>query len=248
MQARRTQDSSFKFVRTLVAAALMPLAVSALAQPTRVAARSRQRGRRRSPAMPTLADSSCPTDFVPSWWRETWARRGTWPYVPTAICTSPSTTTPRTTVGGCTCWRCVTADGDGARRRPAALRPHRRKRYSVGRTGNCTSLPTIASCVSTSPATSSCPRGPRHASCPGCRSGGDHHRKTVVLDGNGAMFVNHRVGDQQLPGRRIGRLESPGVDPCPELPTRAGVWRFSATAVGQTLATGERVSRPSCAT
>jgi len=69
--------------------------------------------------------------------------------------------------------------------------------------------------------------------------GGDHPRKTVVLDGKGNMFVNHASASNncQVANRQ---LESPGVDPCPELPTRAGVGRFSATATNQTLASGER--------
>jgi glucose/arabinose dehydrogenase len=69
--------------------------------------------------------------------------------------------------------------------------------------------------------------------------GGDHQRKTVVLDGRGNMFVNHGSASNscQVANRQ---LQSPGVDPCPELATRAGIWRFSATAAGQTLASGER--------
>jgi glucose/arabinose dehydrogenase len=35
-------------------------------------------------------------------------------------------------------------------------------------------------------------------------------------------------------------LESPGVDPCPELDVRAGVWRFDADTLGQTPMDGER--------
>lgn len=69
--------------------------------------------------------------------------------------------------------------------------------------------------------------------------GGDHQRKTVVLDGKGNMYVNH--GSASNSCQEANRqLESPGVDPCPELAVRAGVWRFSATATGQTLASGVR--------
>ena len=69
--------------------------------------------------------------------------------------------------------------------------------------------------------------------------GGDHPRKTVVIDATGNMFVNHGSASNncQVDNRQ---LESPGVDPCPELPTRAGVWRFSANTVGQTFESGER--------
>jgi len=65
-----------------------------------------------------------------------------------------------------------------------------------------------------------------------------HRAKSIVVRGTD-LFVNHgspsnacQVEDRQ------GR--SPGVDPCPELETRAGIWRFDARRTGQTLANGER--------
>jgi glucose/arabinose dehydrogenase len=71
--------------------------------------------------------------------------------------------------------------------------------------------------------------------------GGDHQRKSIVLDGKGNIYVNHGSASNscQVANRQ---LESPGVDPCPELEVRAGIWRFSATATGQTLASGHRVA------
>jgi glucose/arabinose dehydrogenase len=68
---------------------------------------------------------------------------------------------------------------------------------------------------------------------------GDHDRKTVVPDGNGGLFVNHGSASNscQVANRQ---LESPGIDPCPELAVRAGVWKFSASLPGQTLADGQR--------
>ncbi|MEO6528728.1 MAG: sorbosone dehydrogenase [Gemmatimonadaceae bacterium] len=73
----------------------------------------------------------------------------------------------------------------------------------------------------------------------GLPSTGDHHRKTVVLDGAGGMFVN--IGSMTNSCQVHNRADfSPGIDPCPELPVRAGVWRFSAHATGQTQANGSR--------
>jgi len=71
--------------------------------------------------------------------------------------------------------------------------------------------------------------------------GGDHPRKSIAIDGAGNLFVNHGSASNtcQVANRQ---LESPGMDPCPELETRSGVWRFSATATGQTMANGERWS------
>jgi glucose/arabinose dehydrogenase len=73
----------------------------------------------------------------------------------------------------------------------------------------------------------------------GLTAGEDHHRKTVVLDGAGGMFVN--IGSASNSCQVEDRTDfSPGVDPCPELPVRAGVWRFSATATGQTQSLAAR--------
>jgi glucose/arabinose dehydrogenase len=67
----------------------------------------------------------------------------------------------------------------------------------------------------------------------------DHPRKTVVLDGKGGMFVNIASGSNSC--QAVDRTDfSPGLDPCPELPIRAGVWHFSATATGQTQESGTR--------
>ena len=68
---------------------------------------------------------------------------------------------------------------------------------------------------------------------------GDHISKTVVLGAGQTLFVN--IGSEsnscQEDNREAG---SPGVFPCPELPIRAGVWRFNASGTNQTLANGER--------
>lgn len=69
---------------------------------------------------------------------------------------------------------------------------------------------------------------------------GDHHRKTIVLENDrGGMFVN--IGSASNACQVANRVPfSPGIEPCPELPTRAGVWRFDAGATGQTQASGVR--------
>ena len=66
----------------------------------------------------------------------------------------------------------------------------------------------------------------------------DHISKTIVLDGAN-MFVN--VGSGSNSCQVLDRTDfSPGIDPCPELPVRAGVWRYLADAVGQTHSTANR--------
>jgi len=68
---------------------------------------------------------------------------------------------------------------------------------------------------------------------------GGHTAKTIALDGRGALFVNigSRTNACQQEDRQRG---SRGVDPCTELQTRAGIWRFDANRPGQTQAQGER--------
>ncbi|HSR97281.1 MAG TPA: hypothetical protein VLM79_09540 [Kofleriaceae bacterium] len=68
----------------------------------------------------------------------------------------------------------------------------------------------------------------------------DHAAKTVVLSGP-TMFVN--IGSPSNSCQVANRqLHSPGVLPCRELDTRAGIWAFDASTTGQTLTCGTRVA------
>jgi len=68
----------------------------------------------------------------------------------------------------------------------------------------------------------------------------DHAAKTVVLSGQ-TMFVN--IGSASNSCQVANRqLQSPGVDPCRELETRAGIWSFDAARSDQTLSCGTRVA------
>lgn len=68
---------------------------------------------------------------------------------------------------------------------------------------------------------------------------GGHFAHNLVVDGSGNLFVNvgSATNSCQVSDRSPG---SPGIDPCTELATRAGIWRFSASTVNQTFAQGER--------
>jgi glucose/arabinose dehydrogenase len=67
---------------------------------------------------------------------------------------------------------------------------------------------------------------------------GDHISKTVVLADPHTLFVN--IGSASNACQVANReAQSPGVFPCPELPTRAGVWKFDAGVTNQTQANGE---------
>jgi len=70
---------------------------------------------------------------------------------------------------------------------------------------------------------------------------GDHYTKTIVVEESGNLLLalgsatNSCQGQNRVPG-------APGLNPCPELVNRAGIWRFSTTVNGQTFADGVQVA------
>lgn len=70
---------------------------------------------------------------------------------------------------------------------------------------------------------------------------GSHPAKTFVIH-KGQLYVNH--GSATNSCQEKDRIkESKGLDPCPELDERAGIWRYSAEKKGQTLQTGEHFAK-----
>lgn len=68
-----------------------------------------------------------------------------------------------------------------------------------------------------------------------------HTAKSIALGADGALFVN--IGSPTNACQPIGQDRQPGVageDPCTQLATRAGVWRFDANTLGQTQTDGQR--------
>jgi len=83
------------------------------------------------------------------------------------------------------------------------------------------------------------PSGPPETIVSGLPSERSHAAKSLAIDGDGNLFVN--IGSPSNTCQEQDRQpESPGMDPCPELETRAGVWRFDADRTDQTQADGER--------
>jgi len=71
---------------------------------------------------------------------------------------------------------------------------------------------------------------------------GGHAAKTFTIARDGALYVN--IGSRTNACQSKDRiLEVPGVDPCTELETRAGIWRFDARKLNQTQAQGEHFAR-----
>jgi glucose/arabinose dehydrogenase len=66
---------------------------------------------------------------------------------------------------------------------------------------------------------------------------GGHTAKTLALAKDDWIFVDHGSGSNSCQqADRAGR--SPGKQPCPELPTRAGTWRYNTRRANQTPADG----------
>jgi glucose/arabinose dehydrogenase len=70
----------------------------------------------------------------------------------------------------------------------------------------------------------------------------EHYGKSVAIPNSGGfMYVNVGSASNSCQVQN-GALESPGIDPCPELETRAGIWKFDLDQPGQTQAQGRHVA------
>jgi glucose/arabinose dehydrogenase/mono/diheme cytochrome c family protein len=69
--------------------------------------------------------------------------------------------------------------------------------------------------------------------------GGDHPMHPFIINTEGSMYVDLGTATNscQLKNRT---LKSPGVQPCTELETRGGIWRYDANKTNQTFSTAER--------
>lgn len=68
---------------------------------------------------------------------------------------------------------------------------------------------------------------------------GDHPMHPFIIDAQGSLYVDvaSATNSCQLKNRM---LQSPGADPCTELETRAGVWRYDANKSDQHFSSSER--------
>lgn len=69
--------------------------------------------------------------------------------------------------------------------------------------------------------------------------GGDHPMHPFIIDSQGMMYVDVATATNscQVKNRT---LKSPGIDPCTELETRGGIWRFDANKTNQAFSPAER--------
>ncbi|HEY0802941.1 MAG TPA: PQQ-dependent sugar dehydrogenase, partial [Steroidobacteraceae bacterium] len=69
--------------------------------------------------------------------------------------------------------------------------------------------------------------------------GGDHPMHPFAIDANGDLYVDvaSATNSCQVKNRT---LKSPGIDPCTELETRGGIWRYDAKKTDQAFSTSAR--------
>jgi glucose/arabinose dehydrogenase/cytochrome c5 len=83
------------------------------------------------------------------------------------------------------------------------------------------------------------PSGSTDTIVSGLPLGGDHPMHPFIINTEGSMYVDvaSATNSCQLKNRT---LKSPGADPCTELETRGGIWRYDANKTNQTFSTADR--------
>ncbi len=91
----------------------------------------------------------------------------------------------------------------------------------------------------TLPAGSIVPQGSATTVVSGLPLGGDHPMHPFAITADGSMYIDVGTATNscQLKNRT---LKSPGADPCTELETRGGTWRYDANKTNQPFTPGDR--------
>ncbi|MFL5617608.1 MAG: PQQ-dependent sugar dehydrogenase [Gemmatimonadaceae bacterium] len=83
------------------------------------------------------------------------------------------------------------------------------------------------------------PEGKREVIVSNIPMSGGHRARNIAIGGDGALYMN--LGSKTNSCQQKDRAnESPGVDPCTELETRAGIWKYDANKPGQVFSPKER--------
>jgi glucose/arabinose dehydrogenase/mono/diheme cytochrome c family protein len=88
-------------------------------------------------------------------------------------------------------------------------------------------------------ASSIVPSGSADTIVSGLPLGGDHPMHPFIINAEGSIYVDvaSATNSCQLKNRT---LKSPGANPCTELETRGGIWRYDANKTNQTFSTADR--------
>lgn len=68
---------------------------------------------------------------------------------------------------------------------------------------------------------------------------GDHPMHPFIFDAQGGMYVDVATATNSCQEKNR-TLKSPGINPCTELETRGGIWKYDANKTGQTFSAAER--------
>jgi len=89
------------------------------------------------------------------------------------------------------------------------------------------------------PSDSIVPQGTPVTIVSGLPLGGDHPMHPFVIDADGSMYVDVATATNACqPQNRTPR--SPGINPCTELQTRGGIWRYDANKTNQVFSPAQR--------
>jgi len=89
------------------------------------------------------------------------------------------------------------------------------------------------------PAGAIVPSGSADTIVSGLPLGGDHPMHPFIINAEGAMYVDVATATNSCQSKNR-TLKSPGLNPCTELETRGGVWRYDANKTNQAFSTAER--------
>jgi len=83
------------------------------------------------------------------------------------------------------------------------------------------------------------PAGPADTIVSGLPLGGDHPMHPFIISPDGSMYVDVASATNSCQAKNR-MLKSPGLNPCTELETRGGIWRYDASKTNQRFSGAER--------
>jgi glucose/arabinose dehydrogenase/mono/diheme cytochrome c family protein len=83
------------------------------------------------------------------------------------------------------------------------------------------------------------PKGPSTPIVTGLPLGGDHPMHPFAIDRDGSMYIDVATATNACQ-QQNRTPKSPGINPCTELETRGGIWRYDANKTGQAFSPAQR--------
>jgi glucose/arabinose dehydrogenase/mono/diheme cytochrome c family protein len=83
------------------------------------------------------------------------------------------------------------------------------------------------------------PRNPPVTVVSGLPLGGDHPMHPFAIDADGSMYIDVATATNACQSKNR-TPKSPGIEPCTELETRGGIWRYNANKTDQTFSPHDR--------